>query len=140
MNNSNPCIHHMKWKGDCIWCWIESYRVLETELQAARGEIERLKNKQEEYLDKFNELSLQAVRYRDENERLERCRLITDKSWQELTEENTRLKARVEELEENTSFWECEKCSHIGSSECEEWCWKCGKGRMVYRPRKQVGE
>ena len=72
---------------------------LKGELIVVKAENERLKNKMDEYLDKFNELSLQAVRYRDENERLERCRQITDRSWQELTEENAQLKARVEELE-----------------------------------------
>jgi len=65
------------------------------QIEKLKAENERLKNKMDEYLDKFNELSLQAVRYRDENERLERCRLITDKSWQELTEENQRYLSAI---------------------------------------------
>ena len=68
---------------------------LKGELIVVEAENERLKNKMDEYLDKFNELSLQAVRYRDENERLERCRQITDKSWQKLTEENERYLSAI---------------------------------------------
>ena len=74
---------------------LESIEALETELSQVKAENERLKNKMDEYLDKFNELSLQAVRYRDENERLERCRQITDKSWQKLTEENERYLSAI---------------------------------------------
>ena len=35
VSESKPCVHHMKWKVDCIWCWVESCKILKTKLEAA---------------------------------------------------------------------------------------------------------
>jgi len=29
--------------------------------------------------------------------------------------------------------WVCDHCGNTEYEECEVWCWKCGRGQMLYR-------